>query len=454
MNTLELLRAGKLAGTRRLKLACGLAEFPREIFDLADTLEILDLSGNALSALPEDLPRLHRLRILFCSDNQFTALPAVLGQCAQLAMVGFKANQIRTVSGAALPIALRWLILTDNQIEELPADIGRCAQLQKLMLAGNRLKALPPAMAACTQLELLRISANQLTELPAWLLTLPKLSWLAYAGNPFCENRGVTAFSASPLASIHWDQLTLQHQLGEGASGVIHQAQWRRRAGAQPVAVKLFKGEVTSDGLPQSEMRACIRAGAHAHLIPVLGTVPDHPAGVRGMVMPLIDPAFRNLAGPPSLDSCTRDIYATDTTFELTTVLRMALAIASAARHLHAQGLMHGDLYAHNILHAGQGRALLGDFGAASFLAPQDRQQTLALQRLEVRAFACLLEELLERCGAGADARPTMAALVKLKTACLQELTSARPLFAEVEQVLTKLVRSHQERPSEAATAS
>jgi hypothetical protein len=453
MNTLALLRAGKLAGTQRLKIACGLAEFPREIFDLADTLEILDLSGNALSSLPEDLPRLHQLRILFCSDNQFTELPAVLGQCAQLAMVGFKANQIRTVSGAALPTALRWLILTDNQIEELPADLGRCTQLQKLMLAGNRLQALPPAMAACTQLELVRISANQLTELPVWLLTLPKLSWLAYAGNPFCENRDVTAFSAPPLARIHWDQLTLQHQLGEGASGVIHQAQWRRRAGAQPVAVKLFKGAVTSDGLPQSEMRACISAGAHAHLIPVLGTVPDHPAGVLGMVMPLIDPAFRNLAGPPSLDSCTRDIYATDTTFELTTVMRMALAIASAARHLHAQGLMHGDLYAHNILHAGQGRALLGDFGAASFLPPQDRQQTLALQRLEVRAFACLLEELLERCCAGADARLTVAALVKLKTACLQELTSERPLFAEVEQVLTKLARSHQELPSEAATA-
>ena len=453
MNTLELLCAGKLAGTQRLKLACGLAEFPREIFDLADTLEILDLSGNALSTLPADLPRLHKLRILFCSDNQFTELPAVLGRCAQLVMAGFKANQIRTVSGAALPLALRWLILTDNQIEELPVDIGRCAQLQKLMLAGNSLRALPSAMAACTQLELLRISANQLTKLPDWLLSLPKLSWLAYAGNPFCENTGVAAFSAPPLASIHWEHLTLQHQLGEGASGVIHQAQWRIRKGAQPVAVKLFKGEVTSDGLPQDEMKACISAGAHAHLIPILGQVRDHPAGVSGMVMSLIDPAFRNLAGPPSLDSCTRDIYAANSRFDLATVLRIALGIASAARHLHAQGLMHGDLYAHNILHAGQGRALLGDFGAASFLAPQDRQQALALQRLEVRAFACLLEELLERCSTGADSRLTMEALVKLKTACLQELTSERPLFDVIEQVLKKLTQSYLGLPSESATA-
>jgi serine/threonine protein kinase len=158
------------------------------------------------------------------------------------------------------------------------------------------------------------------------------------------------------------------------------------------------------------------------------------------------------LAGPPSLDSCTRDIYAADSRFELTTVVRMAHGIASAARHLHAQGLMHGDLYAHNILHAGHGRALLGDFGAASFLAPQDRQQALALQRLEVRAFACLLEELLARCCAAADARLTRAALVKLKTACLQELTSERPLFDEVEQVLMALMPIPQDR--QAAPAS
>jgi Leucine-rich repeat (LRR) protein len=157
LNTLEDLRAGKLAGSRRLKLAGGLTEFPREIFELAETLEILDLSGNALAALPDDLPRLHRLRILFCSDNRIAELPAVIGQCAQLDMVGFKENRIRRVPAAALPPKLRWLILTDNRIAELPPEIGRCTRLQKLMLAGNQLQSLPAEMANCTRLELERI---------------------------------------------------------------------------------------------------------------------------------------------------------------------------------------------------------------------------------------------------------------------------------------------------------
>ena len=443
MTTLEKLRAGQLAGTRRLTLACGLSEFPREIFDLADTLEILDLSGNALSELPADLPRLHKLRILFCSDNQFTELPTVLGQCAHLSMIGFKANQIRTVPGAALSPSLRWLILTDNQIEELPADIGRCRLMQKLMLAGNRLRALPPEIAACTRLELLRIAANQLLEFPTALLALPRLSWLAYAGNPFCSVQESVAFSAAASAPIAWDDLQLQQVLGEGASGVIHQAQWQRGDVLHPVAVKLFKGAVTSDGLPQCEMTACLRAGAHPHLIPVLGPLQDHPADAPGLVMDLIDPVFRTLAGPPSLDSCTRDSYAADTRFDLRTAIHMALAIASAARHLHAQGLMHGDLYAHNILHDGCGHALLGDFGAASFFASENAPQAHALQRLEVRAFACLLEELLARCDAPTDAHhPTLTSLTELKTACMQANTHQRPLFDAVEQVLTSALAS------------
>ena len=436
--TLQQLRTGKLAGANRLQLACKLTEFPREIFDLADTLEILDLSGNALSSLPDDLPRLHKLRILFCSDNQFTELPEVLGQCPQLSMIGFKANRIREVSARSLPANLRWLILTDNRIEELPAEIGACRQLQKLMLAGNQLRTLPLALAACSRLELLRISANRLSALPEWLLSLPCLSWLAYAGNPFCEERELATLANAPVASVNWDALQVHGKLGEGASGVIHRAEHRKGEDAQSVAVKLFKGEVTSDGLPRCEMAACLTAGEHPNLIPIHGKVTGHPAGAAGLVMPLIDPEFRNLAGPPSLESCTRDIYAAGQSFDLAQVLRIAQGIASAARHLHGRGIMHGDLYGHNILHCSRGRALLGDFGAASMFAPETLA-ALALQRLEVRAFGILLEELIERCNVPVAGHSILDRLTDLRAACLSDEIAARPLFADIERMISAL---------------
>ena len=432
MHTLDQLRAGQLAGTKQLNLSAGLTEFPREIFDLADTLEILNLTGNALAALPDDFARLHRLRILFCSDNRFTEVPAVLGQCPQLTMVGFKANQIQTLPGAALPAGLRWLILTDNQLAALPAAIGNCTQLQKLMLAGNQLTELPEALANCTKLELLRIAANRLTALPAWLLALPRLSWLAYAGNPFCERAEAEVVARNPIGRIAWPELAMEQQLGEGASGVIYRAHWQG-AGTAPteVAVKVFKGAVTSDGLPHSEMLACISAGPHPNLIAVKGKITQHPAEAEGLVLELINPAFGNLAGPPSFESCTRDVYAPGTTFSLAATRRIARGIAAAAGHLHTQGILHGDLYAHNILNTAEGEALLGDFGAAGFFAPENRATATALQRLEVRAFGCLLEELLERCDAAADA-PAVAALWGLQRRCVVAEPAARPLFAEI----------------------
>ncbi len=414
MQTLEQLRSGELAGAARLQLRCGLTEFPREIFDLADTLEILDLTGNALSSLPDDLPRLHRLRIIFCSDNPFTELPKVLGRCPSLTMIGFKANQISSVPAAALPARLRWLILTDNCIESLPPGIGRCGDLQKLMLSGNRLRSLPPELANCSKLELLRIASNELAELPDWLPAMPRLAWLACAGNPFSEA------APPPATSIRWDTLQLQQKLGEGASGVIHRA----ALDGAPVAVKVYKGAMTSDGMPAHEMAACIGAGTHPNLIPVLGTVPDHPERLPALVMPLVDPRLRNLAGPPSLASCTRDVYAEGTRFSAEALLAISRGIASAAAHLHERGIMHGDLYAHNILHCDQGSAVLGDFGGASRFA-LGTELALALQRLEIRAFGYLLEELLERCD---EDLPVVRALMK---ECLHPQPTARPLFAE-----------------------
>lgn len=431
-HTLEQLRAGQLAGIARLQLRCDLNEFPREIFQLADSLEILDLSGNQLSTLPDDLPRLHKLRVVFCSDNRFTELPEVLGQCQQLSMIGFKANRISHVSPKALPPLLRWLILTDNALTSLPSEIGQCTQMQKLMLAGNQLCDLPKELAHCTRLELLRISANQLNALPEWLLNMPRLTWLAFAGNPFTQALEAQALANAPTPQIAWPRLQVQHQLGEGASGVIHQAVLRTDTGEEAVAVKLFKGAVTSDGLPDCEMAACMHAGAHPHLVSAMARVIEHPNHQQALVMPLIAPEFGNLAGPPSLESCTRDVYAPSQRFSWNAALRMAKGIASAAQHLHARGILHGDLYAHNILHTSDGDALLSDFGAAAFFDVNDAALAQALEKLEVRALGCLLEELAMQCDATAAEQTRQRDLAQLAQQCMADMPEMRPSLSQV----------------------
>lgn len=179
---LDALRRGDLAGARELRLPNGgLTEFPREILGLAETLEVLDLGGNALTDLPADFARLTRLRVLFGSNNRFARLPPVLGDCAALSQVGFRSTGMREVPAEALPPKLRWLTLTDNAIATLPAALGRRPALQKLMLAGNALTALPESLAEAPALELLRLSANRFKALPGWLAEHPTLAWLGLA---------------------------------------------------------------------------------------------------------------------------------------------------------------------------------------------------------------------------------------------------------------------------------
>ena len=427
MHTLDQLRSGALAGTRRLDLSCDLEALPPEVFDLADTLEVLNLSGNKLSTLPHDLPRLHRLKVIFCSNNPFTHLPEVLGDCAALQVVGFKGCRITDVPGAALPPLLRWLILTDNAISHLPPAVGQRAALQKLMLAGNRLRDLPPGLADAHRLELLRLSANQFVQLPGWLTALPSLSWLALAGNPLGWHRAEPA----AMGRVPWAQLRVYGLLGEGASGHIYRVQ--QEGSTEALALKLFKGLVTSDGLPEHELAACLAAGQHPALCTPSAQLSDHPQGTRGLLLPLIPPHYTNLAGPPSLDTCTRDVYAPGLRIPVPAMLRLAQDIADAVAHLHGQGVMHGDLYAHNILwDAASGQAMLSDFGAGTLLPVDHTGVSRALQALEVRAFGCLLEELVahaQQADSGqAAALADVAALVR---ACLDDSPAHRPSMAD-----------------------
>jgi hypothetical protein len=440
METLDLLRSGQLAGSKRLKISCSLTQFPLEILAIADSLEILDLSNNHLRALPDEFERLKHLKIVFFTDNDFEEIPSVIRQCLDLKMVSFKSNQIASVGEHALPQKLRWLILTNNKIEKLPTSLGSMSHLQKLMLAGNRLQSLPESMASCQNLELIRLSANQLQRLPPWLFTLPRLSWLAYAGNPLCS----TPATAKPvLPDIDWAELTLGEILGQGASGVIYQGLWTTKLAQQEVAIKIFKGEITSDGLPTDEMAASLAAGCHDNLVNVLGKLSNAPQEKLGLVFSFIPSDYKNLGQPPDFDTCTRDTYTASASFSLPVILRVTIGIASAAAHLHAKGIMHGDLYAHNILVNETGDSLLGDFGAASFYDKSDVVIGQALERLEVRAFGCLLEDMLDRCTLQEESEyyKAVESLRCLQQDCLKPVLSGRPQFTEIGERLTSVFR-------------
>lgn len=121
----------------------------------AGALRVLDLSGNALEALPGSIGAMAALAVLRVERNALAELPEELGSC----------------------FALEELRAAHNRLCALPASLGRCARLRVLSADGNA--ALGPAgvprelLSHATSLHSLTlhgcsVTAEQLRELPGW----------------------------------------------------------------------------------------------------------------------------------------------------------------------------------------------------------------------------------------------------------------------------------------------
>jgi hypothetical protein len=450
----ELIAFSQTAAARsvqRIKLAADLSTFPAELLLFCQSLEILDLSDNQLAELPPDLVQFRQLRRLFLTNNHFRKVPAVLAQCQSLVMLSFKGNQLTEFAPGVLPENLQWLILTDNQLSTLPADFGRYQQLKKLALAGNQLSALPDSMQQCQQLGLLRLALNRFAHFPDWLFRLPKLAWLALGANPACPVPE-KADTKVPLLPEH--AFVCLDKLGEGASGVIFRAQFfpsdaassaeSNIAGLQPpalpvgteLALKRFKGWITSDGCPKDELQNYLNAGAHPNLIPVLARV-SHTE-LPALAMALIPKEFQSLGLPPSFDTITRDTFSAKFTISVSEVHKLALQLASVVTKLHQRQIIHGDLYAHNVLKNTAGQLYLGDFGAATALDGLPQWQQQQAKALEIRAFGYFLADLLAFVPAD-NAVPLRQALQQLCQQCLLPEPALRPVAAAVQEQLQRL---------------
>lgn len=399
LNTVAQLKTGELTGVKHLTLSEELIEFPMDILTLADSLEVLDLSNNQLSSLPKEIAQLTQLKILFASNNCFSILPEALGLCPELEMVGFKANQIAEVPEGALPKKLRWLILTDNCITQLPESLGERFRLEKLALAGNQLITLPKSFGQLHNLALLRISANQLAVFPTQLLTLPKLAWLAFSGNPFCESN----LPIKSVPEVSSSNYALEEVLGQGASGVIYKANWNTHqplnldcASDEDIAVKVFKGEVTSDGYPKDELQACLKVGHHHNLVKPIAQVKGDDC--LALIMELIPSRFKNLGQPPSFNSCTRDIFKVEFSLSVVSIQLIVEQMREVFEYIHMQQVCHGDLYAHNTLFDEHARIIFGDFGAASMYHMLPVHIQRGIKAIEQRALNFFIDDLLSVC--------------------------------------------------------
>ncbi|XP_031567584.1 leucine-rich repeat-containing protein 1-like [Actinia tenebrosa] len=161
------------------------------------TLLSLDLSGNKMTELPNNMGELKNLatfhlgsticeleRRAFQNGNWLKELPDTFSQVTFLAKLHLDENQL-----VCLPesfgdlVNLEWLDVSQNRINQLPDSFCLLKKLWFFQFSKNKLTALPDNFGELTSLVELRLDSNSLTELPDSFEKLEKLETLDLFSN-------------------------------------------------------------------------------------------------------------------------------------------------------------------------------------------------------------------------------------------------------------------------------
>lgn len=372
-------------------------------------LSFLDVGSNPALTSLDGIRSLTPLTILFatgCGLGPELQVGGELAELPNLRMLSLKSNGLRVLHGGALPTSLEWLIAQSNEIDTI-LDPERLHRVRKCMLSHNRLTegAVEALLKAIPNMHMLRLACNRLESLPEALLRHPTLAWVALGGNPYAvaQARKATARTADgndasggvpPLLSAD-DQasmLTLGSELGAGSGGKVYRGDLR----GSPVAVKIFTASHFSDGSAETEWAMATLVGSCPHAVRTVARLDSD--GRKGLCLQLLEGA-RPLAQPPSFSSVTRDTWSLpEHALSPGEALRVAIRVSRACAWFHARGCSHSDVYLHNVIacrlpSGALDDVRLSDLGAAS---AYDRDAHGGLEAIEVRAFGCLLDDLLQ----------------------------------------------------------
>jgi hypothetical protein len=203
--------------------------------------------------------------------------------------------------------------------------------------------------------------------------------------------------------------LVLDRRLGSDAHGEV----WRATDAAGSGAVTVRIGKPAGGAAAAAREAALLRRIDHEN-VAGLRSVLDLPDGRRVVVL---DPVH---------DSDLASLVTRRGPLPTGEALTVVIALARALEHVHALGLVHGRLSAHDVRFAGDGRPVLAGVGIPSLLAPvtADRPPTYPTPADDVRGLGEVLRYALvgDRRDVAVPGR-----LAPVVAACLAEDPEARP---------------------------
>lgn len=171
-----------------LNLCSNQIKFLSPIIHSFHNLQVLDLSQNLLTQLPQCITQLTKLTTLIASNNQLDndSFPKDFGTslAGSLKVLSLGGNQFKSVPAEILELTqLRSLYLGGNCIEEITRDIKKLENLRVLYLGGNQLTSIPQEIGLLQNLQSLSVCENRIRSLPSSIAFLRSLRSLALHKN-------------------------------------------------------------------------------------------------------------------------------------------------------------------------------------------------------------------------------------------------------------------------------
>lgn len=157
---------------------------PNKVLEFSQ-LEILDISNNQISSLPNELVNLKNIKELFINKNNLGEFPLIITQLSGLKVLNLGYNPINV-----LPKEIANLTLLEKLVIEamplsfvLNPEIGKLDQLKELYILASHVTQLPFDFSNLKNLEVLCLNNNQLQSIDPSVYTLNNLNYLSFGQN-------------------------------------------------------------------------------------------------------------------------------------------------------------------------------------------------------------------------------------------------------------------------------
>ena len=507
---LLIIRHAKRSGADTLDLSGhDLKELPKELLGLGSSLEVLNLSNNKLTSL-SGLHELTNLRDINVSGNLIKKLPNDLLKCTKLRNLGLDKNPIladypylKKLAPADIEEALNKYFAeleyeeeasaekTDPKIakEEDKDDPSSMTeeQLRKAVTElKTELKGLKnlqdmnrPKSAMVIKVEEQKkefLSANLDKELESEKVKTKKLEQqIDMLKNQLTKvmaeksfGSGSTLEGIQGVTEIDYSELKIEEEIGKGGFATIYKGKWR----GTTVAIKrLFDPNVTEAQMEEVRNEIIMMATLRHPKITLLLGICRKPPNIC-IVMECCKTSLFSLLHKSTYFSLRLTKNRID--LQMNIRLRIARDVASVYSFIHSAGIVHRDLKSHNILLADNYQIRLCDFGLAKYKSDLNKgtmqysgtpaymalelfQKKSYDEKIDIFAFGTFLWELTSRQVPYEGLEPDMIKkkllespalsvpynsppeVTALITACRANPPEKRPSFEQIVDILEKI---------------